>query len=82
MHFFAVFIFAEAGLSAKIAKICTQRKFPAIRYVLFSMRQCLDFICEVHTLEDRKDTSMYMSQLYSITDADLYHVLLHVLRLN
>ena len=28
-HFFAVFIFAEAGLSAKIAKICTQRKFPA-----------------------------------------------------
>ena len=31
VHFFAVFIFAEAGLSAKIAKICTQRKFPAIR---------------------------------------------------
>ena len=30
--FFAVFIFAEAGLSVKIAKICTQRKFPAIRY--------------------------------------------------
>ena len=25
-------IYAEAGLSAKIAKICTQRKFPAIRY--------------------------------------------------
>jgi len=24
----------EAGLSAKIAKICTQRKFPAIQYGL------------------------------------------------
>ena len=30
--FFAVFIFGEAGPSAKIAKICTQRKFPAIWY--------------------------------------------------
>ena len=30
--FFVVFIFAEAGLSAKIAKNCTQRKFPTIRY--------------------------------------------------
>ena len=30
IHPFAVFIFAEAGLSAKIAtKICTPRKFPA-----------------------------------------------------
>ena len=35
VHFFAVYIFVEAGLSAKIAKICTQRKFPAVRY------QCL-----------------------------------------
>ena len=31
VHFFAVYIFAEAGLSAKIVKICTQQKFPAIR---------------------------------------------------
>ena len=30
--FFRGFFFAEAGLSAKITKICTQRKFPAIRY--------------------------------------------------
>ena len=28
--FFVVFIFAEAGLSVKIMKICTQWKFPAI----------------------------------------------------
>ena len=34
VHFFAVFIFTEAGLSTKIAKICTQRKFPAVRYLL------------------------------------------------
>ena len=34
VHFFAVFNFAEAGLSAKIAKIWTQRKFPAIRYYI------------------------------------------------
>ena len=33
-NFFAVFIFAEVGLSAKITKICTQQKFPAIRYVV------------------------------------------------
>ena len=32
VHFFVVFIFAEAGLFAKIAKICTQWKFPAIQY--------------------------------------------------
>ena len=32
MCIFAVFIFAEAGLSTKIAKICTQQKFPTIRY--------------------------------------------------
>ena len=32
VHFFAVFIFMEAGLFAKIAKICTQWRFPAIRY--------------------------------------------------
>ena len=32
VHFFAVFIFAEAGLSAKI---CTQWKFPAIRYIVY-----------------------------------------------
>ena len=30
----SIFIFAEPGLSAKIAKICNQRKFPAIRYLL------------------------------------------------
>ena len=29
--FFCVFFFVEAGLSVKIAKICTQLKFPAIR---------------------------------------------------
>ena len=28
-----VFIFAKAGLSAKITKISTQRKFPAIQYL-------------------------------------------------
>ena len=33
VHFFAAFIFAEAGLSAKIAKICTKRKFSAMQYV-------------------------------------------------
>ena len=32
VHFFAVFIFAEAGLFTKIVKICTQWKFPAIQY--------------------------------------------------
>ena len=31
VHFFAVYIFAEAGLSAKIVKICTQQKFPTIQ---------------------------------------------------
>ena len=35
--FFAVFVFAEAGLSAKIVKICTQRKFAAIRYNLWKI---------------------------------------------
>ena len=38
VHFFVVFIFAEAGLSTKIAKICTQRKFPTIRYVWIRFR--------------------------------------------
>ena len=44
VHFFAVFIFAEAGLSAKIAKICTQRKFPAIRYLeaTLGLVKCLE----------------------------------------
>ena len=31
-HLIVAFIFSEAGLSAKIMKICTQQKFPAIRY--------------------------------------------------
>ena len=32
VHFFVVYIFAEAGLSTKFEKICTQWKFPTIRY--------------------------------------------------
>ena len=31
VHFFRSFTFTEAGLSAKIVKICTQHKFPTIR---------------------------------------------------
>ena len=53
VHFFAVFIFAEAGLSAKIAKICTQRKFPAIRYttVFVSTSQPVDNLGLVSVLQ-------------------------------
>ena len=34
---FAVFIFAEADLSAKTVKFCTTRKFPAIRYQYYTV---------------------------------------------
>ena len=43
VHFFAVYIFVEAGLSAKITKICTQRKFPAVRYLCGQMALVLEW---------------------------------------
>ena len=38
---FRGFYFVETGLSAKIAKICTQRKFPAIRYYVHRVTYCV-----------------------------------------
>ena len=57
VNFFAVFIFAEAGLSAKIVKICTQRKFPTIRYYNSSSKSflwpCTVMVCAInHPLSD------------------------------
>ena len=38
VHFFAVFIFAEAGHSATIVEICTHRKFPVLQIYLAGVR--------------------------------------------
>ena len=62
------------------------------KYALFSMRQCYDFlncfyfqseICTyIGSQKEHTATGMYMSQVYPLTDTDLYHVLIHMLRLS
>ena len=55
--FFAVLIFADQSQSAKIAKFCTTRIFPAIRYAIANRlkwrrvaRQQFEIFCTAHTV--------------------------------